>query len=146
MFQEQLCERQRISEKSIQINNVHAEQHLVLGSSLGCSGRNWTFFQLWVQTLPVMYIIVKRVPRLIYSASGMNKAPFFWMQVALSCSDIFPSLEMFKDTLDGGQSNLIEWKVSLPMAEGLELDDVEMFKVPPSPNHSMILWFFGVLI
>jgi len=34
-----------------------------------------------------------------------------------------PSLEVFKARLDGALSNLVQWKVSLPMAGGLELDD-----------------------
>jgi len=34
-----------------------------------------------------------------------------------------PSLAVFKTKLDGALSNLVWWKVSLPMAEGLELDD-----------------------
>jgi len=33
-----------------------------------------------------------------------------------------PSLEMLKARLDGALSNLVWWKVSLPMAGGLELD------------------------
>ena len=35
-----------------------------------------------------------------------------------------PSLEGFKARLDGALSNLVWWKVSLPMAGGLELDDL----------------------
>lgn len=35
-----------------------------------------------------------------------------------------PSLDVFKDRLDGVLSKLIQWKVSLTMAEGLELDDL----------------------
>ena len=35
-----------------------------------------------------------------------------------------PSLEVFKARLDGALSNLVQWKVSLPMAGGLELDDL----------------------
>ena len=34
-----------------------------------------------------------------------------------------PSLEVFKARLDWALSNLIQWKVSLPVARGLELDD-----------------------
>ena len=34
------------------------------------------------------------------------------------------SLEVFKARLDGALSNLVLWKVSLPMAGGLELDDL----------------------
>jgi len=33
-----------------------------------------------------------------------------------------PSLAVFKDNLDGALSNLVWWKVSLPMAGALELD------------------------
>jgi len=46
------------------------------------------------------------------------------------------SLEVFKARLDGVLSNLVSWKVSLPMAGGL---DRVIFKVPSNPNHSMIL-------
>jgi len=35
-----------------------------------------------------------------------------------------PSLEVFKARLNGALSKLAYWKVSLPMAEGLELDDL----------------------
>jgi len=35
-----------------------------------------------------------------------------------------PSLEVFKARLDGASSNLVWWKVCLPMAGGLELDDL----------------------
>ena len=35
-----------------------------------------------------------------------------------------PSLEVFKARLDGALSKLVWWKVSLPMAGGLELDDL----------------------
>jgi len=35
-----------------------------------------------------------------------------------------PSLEGFKATLDRALSNLVWWKVSLPMAGGLELGDL----------------------
>jgi len=35
-----------------------------------------------------------------------------------------PSLEVFKDGLDGALSNLLWWKVFLPVAGGLELDDL----------------------
>jgi len=35
-----------------------------------------------------------------------------------------PSLAGFKATLDGALSNLVWWKVSLPMAGGLELGDL----------------------
>jgi len=33
-----------------------------------------------------------------------------------------PSLAVFMARLDGALSNLVSWKVSLPMAEGLEMD------------------------
>jgi len=33
-----------------------------------------------------------------------------------------PSLSVFKARLDGALSNLVWWKVSLPLAGGLELD------------------------
>jgi len=35
-----------------------------------------------------------------------------------------PSLEVFMSMLNGALSNLVQWKVSLPMAGGLELDDL----------------------
>jgi len=35
-----------------------------------------------------------------------------------------PSLAVFKARLDGALSNLVRWKVSLPMAGGLEPDDL----------------------
>jgi len=35
-----------------------------------------------------------------------------------------PSLELFKAGLDGALFNLMYWKVTLPMAWGLELDDL----------------------
>jgi len=35
-----------------------------------------------------------------------------------------PSLEVFKARLDGALSNVVQWKVSLPMAGWLELDDL----------------------
>jgi len=35
-----------------------------------------------------------------------------------------PSLAVFKARLDGTLSNLVWWKVSLPMTGGLELDDL----------------------
>jgi len=34
------------------------------------------------------------------------------------------SLAVFKARLDGALSNLVKWNVSLPMAGGLELDDL----------------------
>jgi len=38
-----------------------------------------------------------------------------------------PSLEAFKARLDGALSNLVKWEVSLPIAGGLELDDLKDF-------------------
>jgi len=35
-----------------------------------------------------------------------------------------PSLALFKARLDGALSNVVQWKVSLPMAGGLKLDDL----------------------
>jgi len=35
-----------------------------------------------------------------------------------------PFLEALKARLDGVLSNLVWWKLSLPMAEGFELDDL----------------------
>ena len=35
-----------------------------------------------------------------------------------------PSLAVFKARLDGALSNLVWWKVSLPMAGGVELGDL----------------------
>ena len=48
-----------------------------------------------------------------------------------------PSLEVFKSRLDGALSNLVWWKVSLPMAEGVGTR--WSLKVPSNPNHSVIL-------
>ena len=35
-----------------------------------------------------------------------------------------PSLAVFKARLDGALSNLVWWKVSLPMTQGLEVNDL----------------------
>jgi len=35
-----------------------------------------------------------------------------------------PSLEVFKARLDGALSNLVQWKMSLPVAGGLEVNDL----------------------
>jgi len=35
-----------------------------------------------------------------------------------------PSLAVFKARLDGALSNLVSWQISLPMAGGLELNDL----------------------
>ena len=42
-----------------------------------------------------------------------------------------PSLEAFKARLGGALSNLVRWEVSLPIAGGLELDDL---KAPFQPK------------
>lgn len=49
-----------------------------------------------------------------------------------------PSLEAFKTRLEGALRNLLKREISLPIAGGLELDDL---KVPSNPNHyySMVL-------
>ena len=46
-----------------------------------------------------------------------------WNRLPREAADA-PSLEVIKARLDEALSNLIEWKVSLPMAGGLELDDL----------------------
>jgi len=52
---------------------------------------------------------------------------FFTMRVVRHCHRLpreavdAPSLEVFKARLDGALSNLVWWKMSLPMARGLEL-------------------------
>jgi len=46
-----------------------------------------------------------------------------------------PSLAVFKARLHGAVSNLVWWKVSLPMAGGWNW---KIFKLPSNPNHSMI--------
>ncbi|GAB0188906.1 hypothetical protein GRJ2_001355900 [Grus japonensis] len=55
---------------------------------------------------------------------------FFTVRVVRHC-DRLPrefvdaaSLEVFKARLDGALGNLVQWRVSLPMAGGLELDDL----------------------
>jgi len=49
-----------------------------------------------------------------------------------------PSLAVFKARLDGAWSSLVWWKMSLPMAGGLDLG---VCKVSSNPNYSMILWY-----
>ena len=46
------------------------------------------------------------------------------------------SLAVFKARLDRALGDMVWCEVSLPMAEGLELDDL---KVLSNPNHSVIL-------
>ena len=50
-----------------------------------------------------------------------------------------PSLAVFKARLDGAWSNPVWWKVSLPMAEGLERDDLQGHFQPKPFRDSMIL-------
>ena len=45
-------------------------------------------------------------------------------------------LTVFKARLDGTLSTLVWWKVSLPMAGAWNW---MIYKVPPNPNHSVIL-------
>ena len=47
----------------------------------------------------------------------------YWHRLPREVVDA-PCLEVFKARSDGALSNLVEWKVSLPMAGGLELDDL----------------------
>ena len=51
----------------------------------------------------------------------------YWNRLPRECVAA-PSLAVFKARLDGALSNLVWWKMSLPI-----------FKVPSNPNHSMIL-------
>ena len=46
-----------------------------------------------------------------------------WNRLSRAVVDA-PSLEVFKARLDGALSSLAWWKVSLPMAGGLELHDL----------------------
>ena len=46
-----------------------------------------------------------------------------WNRLPREVVDV-PSLAVFKARLDGALSNLVWWKVSLPMAGALELDDL----------------------
>jgi len=46
-----------------------------------------------------------------------------------------PSLAVFKGRLDRALSNLVWWKVSLPMAGGWNW---MIFKAPSNPTHSVI--------
>jgi len=50
-----------------------------------------------------------------------------------------PSLAVFNARLDGAQSNLVWWKMSLLMAEGLEPDDLYGAFQPKPCYDSMIL-------
>ncbi|GAB0178112.1 hypothetical protein GRJ2_000276500 [Grus japonensis] len=51
------------------------------------------------------------------------RAVRYWNRLPREAVDA-PSLEVFKARLDGALGSLIWWKVSLPMARGLELDDL----------------------
>ena len=53
-----------------------------------------------------------------------------------------PSLAVFKARLDVDLSNLVWWKVALPMAGRLEPDDLQGPLQPKSFYDSMILWFY----
>ena len=46
-----------------------------------------------------------------------------WHRLPREVVDV-PSLAVFKARLDGALSNLVWWKVSLPMTGGVELDDL----------------------
>ena len=50
-----------------------------------------------------------------------------------------PSLEALKARLDGAVSNLVKSKMSLPIAEGLELDDLKGPFQPKPFYDSLIL-------
>jgi len=50
-----------------------------------------------------------------------------------------PSLAVLKARLDGALSTLVWWKMSLLMVMGW---NQMSFKVPPNPNHSMILCLY----
>jgi len=52
-----------------------------------------------------------------------------------------PLLEVFKARLDGALSNLVWWKVSLPMAGELELDGLQgPFQPKPFYDSMIPLW------
>lgn len=55
-----------------------------------------------------------------------------------------PPLAVFQASLDGGLSNLVQWEVSLSMAQGLELDDL---KGPflPQPFYDSVTCHISVL-
>ena len=46
-----------------------------------------------------------------------------WNRLPREAVDV-PSLEVFKVRLDGALSNLVQWKLSLPMAGVLEVDNL----------------------
>ena len=46
-----------------------------------------------------------------------------WNRLSREAVDA-PSFEVFKARLDGALGNLVWWKVSLPMAEGLEQEEL----------------------
>ena len=56
-----------------------------------------------------------------------------------------PSLEAFKARLDGALSNLIYREMFLPIAGGLELDDLKSpFQTKPSYNSMIYYYFFNL--
>jgi len=63
-----------------------------------------------------------------------------WHRLPREVVDVPPGV--FKARLDGALSNLVWWKVSLPMAGGLGLDDLQGFLQPKPFYDSMILRFY----
>jgi len=76
---------------------------------------------------------------------------FFTMRVMRRCHRLpreavaVPSLAVFKARLDGASINLSWWKVSLPMAGGLELGDPEGAFLP-KPFYDSVISVLNVLI
>lgn len=64
-----------------------------------------------------------------------------WNRVPRDVVDVL-SLAVFKTRLDEALSNLVWWKVSLPMAGGLELDG---FQDPLPTQNSLGFWNSGEL-
>lgn len=54
-----------------------------------------------------------------------------------------PSLEIFKFTLDGNLGSLFQWKVTIPMAEDLNL---KISKVSSNQRHYIILPFCDSMV
>lgn len=50
-----------------------------------------------------------------------------------------PSLEVFKTSLDEALSSLVLWEESLPITEGLDLDDLK--DTPSNSNYSTKLFY-----
>ena len=62
-----------------------------------------------------------------------------WNRLPREAVDV-PSLEVFKARLDGALNNLLWWKVLLPMARGLETDDLlGSFQLKPFYDSVLIL-------